>query len=101
MRVKIDAHATSTAIIYAKSVNEQYDCALSSLNDLSSKDTQYYDKKGMIRHITHAYNNGTTKQYFRTSPSKRTCNFYDYVVDAYTQEIRKILGAKIRLKYIL
>ncbi len=51
MRVKIDAHATSTAIIYAKSVNEQYGCALSSLNDLSSKDTQYYDKKGMIRHL--------------------------------------------------
>lgn len=44
--------------------------------------------------ITHAYNDGTTKQYFRISPSKRTCNFYDYVVDAYTQEIRKILGAK-------
>lgn len=189
--------STSTAIIYAKSVNEQYGCALSSLNDLSSKDTQYYDKKGMIRHlekirqqaennrmspnsilfiyipktffiqdsttdsisimdmpgiesrnhkedihvqnlmtkyipvssvciitcrsndiqsleslvlpnhlewkrmehrfilvITHAYNDGTTKQYFRTSPSKRTCNFYDYVVNAYTQEIRKILGAK-------
>ena len=51
MRVKIDAHATSTAIIYTKSVNEQYGCALSSLNDLSSKDTQYYDKKGMIRHL--------------------------------------------------
>ena len=51
MRVKIDAHATSIAIIYAKSVNEQYGCALSSLNDLSSKDTQYYDKKGIIRHL--------------------------------------------------
>ena len=189
--------STSTAIIYAKSVNEQYGCALSSINALSSKDTQYYDKKGMISHlekirqqvesnrvppnsilfiyipkdyfiqdstansisimdmpgidsrnhkedihvqnlmtkyipissvciiacrsneiqsletlvlpnhlewkrmehrfilvITHAYNDGTTKQYFRTTPSKRTSNFYDYVVDAYTQEIRKILGTK-------
>lgn len=189
--------STSTAIIYAKSVNKQYGCALSSINALSSKDTQYYDKKRMIAHlekirqqvennkvppnsilfiyipknyfiqdstadsisimdmpgiesrnhkedihvqnlmtkyipissvciiacrsneiqsletlvlpnhlewkrmehrfilvITHAYNDGTTKQYFRTTPSKRTSNFYDYVVDAYTQEIRKILGAK-------
>lgn len=189
--------STSTAIIYAKSINEQYGCALSSMNAISSKDTQYYDKKGMISHlekirqqvennrvpqdnilfiyipknyfiqdstadsisimdmpgiesrnhkedihvqnlmtkyipissvciiacrsneiqsletlalpnhlewkrmehrfilvITHAYNDGTTKQYFRTTPSKRTSNFYDYVVDAYTQEIRKILGAK-------
>ncbi len=189
--------STSTAIIYARSVNEQYGCALSSINALSSKDTQYYDKKGMISHlekirqqvennsvppnsilfiyipqnyfiqdstadsisiidmpgiesrnhkesihvqnliskyipissvciiacrfneiqsletltlpnhldwkrmehrfilaITHAYNDGTTKQYFRTTPSKRSCNFYDYVVDEYTKEIRKILGAK-------
>lgn len=189
--------STSTAIIYAKSINEQYGCALSSMNAISSKDTQYYDKKGMISHlekirqqvennrvpqdnilfiyipknyfiqdstadsisimdmpgiesrnhkedihvqnlmtkyipissvciiacrsneiqsletlvlpnhlewkrmehrfilaITHAYNDGTTKQYFRTIPSKRTSNFYDYVVDAYTQEIRKILGTK-------
>ncbi len=191
--------STSTAIIYAKSVNEQYGCALSSLNALSSKDTQYYDKKRMIAHlekirqqvennkvppnsilfiyipkncfiqdsmadsisimdmpgiesrnhkedihvqnlmtkyipissvciiacrsneiqsletlvlpnhfewkrmehrfilvITHAYNDGTTKQYFRTTPSKRTGNFYDYVVDAYAREIRTILGAKNR-----
>jgi hypothetical protein len=191
--------STSTAIIYAKSVNEQYGCALSSLNALSSKDTQYYDKKRMIAHlekirqqvennkvppnsilfiyipkncfiqdsmadsisimdmpgiesrnhkedihvqnlmtkyipissvciiacrsneiqsletlvlpnhlewkrmehrfilvITHAYNDGTTKQYFRTTPSERTGNFYDYVVDAYAREIRKILGAKNR-----
>lgn len=191
--------STSTAIIYAKSVNEQYGCALSSINALSSKDTQYYDKMRMIAHlekirqqvennkvppnsilfiyipknyfiqdstadsisimdmpgiesrnhkedihvqnlmtkyipissvciiacrsneiqsletlvlpnhfewkkmehrfilvITHAYNDGTTKQYFRTPPSKRTDNFYDYVVDAYTREIRKILGAKNR-----
>lgn len=189
--------STSTAIIYAKSVNEQYGCALSSINALSSKDTQYYDKKGMISHlekirqqvesnrvppnsilfiyipkdyfiqdstadsisimdmpgiesrnhkedihvqnlmtkyipissvciiacrsneiqsleslvlpnhlewkrmehrfilvITHAYNDGTTKKYFKTSPSQRNNKFYDYVVDAYTQEIRKILGAK-------
>lgn len=189
--------STSTAIIYAKSINEQYGCALSSINALSSKDTQYYDKKGMIGHlekirqqvennrvppnsilfiyipkncfiqdstadsisimdmpgiesknhkedihvqnlmtkyipissvciiacrsndiqsleslvlpnhlewkrmehrfilvITHAYNDGSTKQYFKTSPSKRNRNFYDYVVDAYTQEIRKILGEK-------
>ena len=189
--------STSTAIIYAKSVNEQYGCALSSIDALSSKDTQYYDKKGMISHlekirkqvennrvlpnsilfiyipknyfipdstadsisimdmpgiesrnhkedihvqnlmtkyipissvciiacrsneiqsleslelpnhlewkrmehrfilvITHAYNDGTTKQYFRTSSSKRTSSFYDYVVDAYTLEIRKILGTK-------
>lgn len=187
--------STSTAIIYAKSFNEQYGCVLSSMNAISS--TQYYDKKGMISHlekirqqvennrvpqdnilfiyipknyfiqdstadsisimdmpgiesrnhkedihvqnlmtkyipissvciiacrsneiqsletlvlpnhlewkrmehrfilaITHAYNDGTTKQYFRTTPSKRTSNFYDYVVDAYTQEIRKILGTK-------
>ena len=191
--------STSTAIIYAKSVNEQYGCALSSINALSSKDTQYYDKKEMISHlekirqqvesnrvppnsilfiyipknyfiqdsasdnisimdmpgvesrnhkedihvqnlmtkyipissvciitcrsndiqyleslvlpnhlewkrmehrfvlvITHAYNDGSTKQYFKTSPSKRKSNFYNYVVDAYTQEIRKILGAKNR-----
>ena len=189
--------STSTAIIYAKSINEQYGCALSSMNAISSKDTQYYDKKGMISHlekirqqvennrvpqdnilfiyipknyfiqdstadsisimdmpgiesrnhkedihvqnlmtkyipissvciiacrsneiqsletlvlpnhlewkrmehrfilvITHAYNDGTTKQYFRESPSERTNNFYDYVIDAYTQEIRKILGTK-------
>lgn len=189
--------STSTAIIYAKSFNEQYGCALSSINALSSKDTQYYNKKGMISHlekireqvennrvppnsilfiyipknyfipdstadsisimdmpgiesrnhkedihvqnlmtkyipissvciiacrsneiqsleslelpnhlewkrmehrfilvITHAYNDGTTKQYFRKSSSKRTSSFYDYVVDAYTHEIRKILGAK-------
>lgn len=189
--------STSTAIIYAKSINEQYGCALSSMNAIFSKDTQYYDKKEMISHlekirqqvennrvpqdnilfiyipknyfiqdstadsisimdmpgiesrnhkedihvqnlmtkyipissvciiacrsneiqsletlalpnhlewkrmehrfilvITHAYNDGTTKQYFRTTPSKRTSNFYDYVVDAYTQEIRKILGTK-------
>lgn len=189
--------STSTAIIYAKSINKQYGCALSSINSLSSKDTQYYDKKGMIGHlekirqqvennrvppnsilfiyipkncfiqdstadcisimdmpgiesrnhkedihvqnlmtkyipissvciiacrsndiqsleslvlpshlewkrmehrfilvITHAYNDGSTKQYFKTSPSNRNRNFYDYVVDAYTQEIRKILGEK-------
>lgn len=42
--------------------------------------------------ITHAYNDGTTKKYFKTNPSKRKLKFYDYVVDAYTQEIRKILG---------
>ncbi len=40
--------STSTAIIYAKSINEKYGCTLSPLTDLSSKDTQYYDSKGMI-----------------------------------------------------
>lgn len=189
--------STSTAIIYAKSLNEQYGCVLASINDISSKETQYYNKKEMICNlenirnkvennkmspdnilfiyipknyfiqdytsdslsimdmpgiesrnhkedihvqnlmtkyipvssvciiacranniqsleslelpnhlewkrmehrfilvITHAYNDGSTKQYFKTSPSDRKVNFYDYVVDAYTQEIRKILGTK-------
>ncbi|MDE7364220.1 MAG: hypothetical protein K2N27_04940, partial [Ruminococcus sp.] len=188
--------STSTAIIYAKSINEQYGFALTSINALSSKDTRFFDKRGMISHlekirqqvesnkvapdsilfiyipknyfiqdsasdsisimdmpgiesrnhkedihvqnlmtkyipissvciiacrsndiqsletlvlpnqlewkrmehrfilvITHAYNDGTTKQYFKVNPSKRKVKFYDYVVDAYTQEIRKILGA--------
>lgn len=193
--------STSTAIIYAKSINEQYGCALSSINDISSKDTRYYDKKGIISHlekirqqvennrvssnsilfiyipknyfiqdstadsisimdmpgiesrnhkedihvknlmtkyipissvciivcrsneiqsleslvlpnhldwkrmghrfilvITHAYNDSTTKQYFKTNPSKRNKKFYDYVVEAYTQEIQKILGEKNQIE---
>ncbi len=187
--------STSTAIIYAKSINDQYGCALASINALSSKDTHYFDKNDMISHlkkirqqvesnrvdpdnilfiyipkkyfiqdstadsisimdmpgiesrnhkedihvqnlmtkylpissvciiacrsndiqsletlvlpnrldwrrmehrfilvITHAYNDGTTKQYFKIDSSKRKIKFYDYVIDAYTQEIRKILG---------
>ena len=188
--------STSTAIIYAKSINEQYGCALTSINALSSKCTRFFDKRGMISYlekirqqvesnkvatdsilfiyipknyfiqdsasdsisimdmpgiesrnhkedihvqnlmtkyipissvciiacrsndiqsletlvlpnklewkrmehrfilvITHAYNDGTTKQYFKINPSERKVKFYDYVVEAYTQEIRKILGA--------
>lgn len=193
--------STSTAIIYAKSINEQYGCDLLSINALSSKDIQYYDRKGMISHlekirqqvennrvppnsilfiyipknyfihdstadsisimdmpgiesrnhkedihvknlmtryipissvciiacrsneiqsletlvlpnhmewrrmehrfilvITHAYNDGTTKQYLKKNPSKRNKKFYDYVVDAYTQEIQKILGEKNQIE---
>lgn len=193
--------STSTAIIYAKSINEQYGCALSSISALSSKDTKYYDKEGIISHlkkirqqvennsiplnsilfiyipknyfiqdfttdsisimdmpgiesrnhkedihvqnlmtkyipissvciiacrsneiqsleslvlpnhlewkrmdhrfilvITHAYNDDTTKQYFKTNPSKRNNTFYDYVVNAYIKEIRKILGEKNQIE---
>lgn len=187
--------STSTAIIYAKSINEKYGCALTPINDIYSKDIHYYDKKGMISHlkkirqqvennrvspnsilfiyipenyfiqdhttnnisimdmpgiesrnhkedihvqnlmtkyvpissvciiacrsndiqsletlvlpnqlewkrmnhkfvlvITHAYNADNKKQFFKITPSERTSNFYDYVVDSYTQDIRDILG---------
>ena len=187
--------STSTAIVYARSSRDKYGCSFVSINNLSSKNVQYFDKSGMIDHlknirqdvesnrinsdgilfiyipndffiqdntissisimdmpgiesrnhkedihvqnlmtkyipissvciiacrsndiqslettvlpngidwkrmahrfilvITHAYNDGTTKQYFKTEPSKRECGFYDYVTYAYTQEIRKILG---------
>ena len=43
--------STSTAIIYAKSINEKYGCSLSTLNDLSSKTIEYFDSSGMIRHL--------------------------------------------------
>lgn len=43
--------STSTAIIYAKSINEQYGCALTSINSLSSKDTCFFDKMGMVSHL--------------------------------------------------
>ncbi len=46
--------------------------------------------------ITHAYNDGTTKQYFITRTAKHTSNFYDYVNDSYKKEIRKILGENNR-----
>ncbi len=188
--------STSTAIIYAKSVNGQYGCSLSSTNDISLKDINYCDKEGMINYlkemreqvennrvsqdrilyiyipkdyfvddnttnsisildmpgvesrnhkedihvaslmkkyipvssvcivacraneiqslenlelpgvndwkrmnhrfvlvVTHAYNDGITKQYFYTDPSQRTQKFYDYVKGSYTDEIRKILGS--------
>lgn len=188
--------STSTAIIYSRSVNEQYGSALTSINDISSRNIQYFDKKDMICYlegirnqvesnkvstdsilfiyipksyfiqdstvdnisimdmpgiesrnhkedihvqnlmtkyipissvciitcrcndiqslealvlpngldwkrmehrfilvITHAYNDGTTKRYFKTKPLERKIGFYDYVTEVYTQEIRKILGA--------
>ncbi|MCR4717722.1 MAG: hypothetical protein K5656_11150, partial [Lachnospiraceae bacterium] len=44
--------------------------------------------------ITHAYIDGTIKQYFETEPSKRDSSFYDYVIGAYVHDIRKILGSK-------
>lgn len=193
--------STSTAIIYAKSNNEQYGCALSSINALSSKETKYYDKIEIINHlkkirqqvesnsippnsilfiyipknyfiqdstidsisimdmpgiesrnhkedihvqnlmtkyipissvciiacrsneiqsleslvlpnhlewkrmehkfilvITHAYNDGTTKQYFKKNPLERNNTFYDYVVNSYTNEIQKILGEKNKIE---
>lgn len=43
--------STSTAIIYSKSVNEKYGCALASVNDLSTRKTEYFDKKGMVRYL--------------------------------------------------
>ncbi len=187
--------STSTAIIYAKSINEQYGCAFTSLNSLSSKETSYFDKYGMISHlesirhqvernkvssdsilfiyipknyfiqdstadsisimdmpgiesrnhkedihvqnlmtkyipissvciiacrsneiqhletlvlpnhidwkrmnhrfilvITHAYNDGSTKRYFKTKPAERKESFYDYVIETYNKDIRKVLG---------
>lgn len=42
--------------------------------------------------ITHAYNDGTTKKYFRSDPAEHENDFYEYVKETYTQEIRKILG---------
>lgn len=42
--------------------------------------------------VTHAYNDGTTKRYFKTERSKRNVGFYEYVKDTYTQEIRRVLG---------
>ena len=191
--------STSTAIIYSKSINDKYGCSLASINDLSSKSIQYFDKSGMIKYlakirqdvesnriqsdcvlliyipniyfiedktidnisimdmpgvesrnrketlhvqnlitkyipiasvciiacrsndiqsletlvlpnriewkrmehrfilvVTHAYNDGTTKKYFKVKSSERSTPFYNYVVDAYTQEIRKILGGTNR-----
>lgn len=187
--------STSTAIIYAKSINEQYGCAFTSLNSLYSKETSYFDKYGMISHlesirhqvernkvssdsilfiyipknyfiqdstadsisimdmpgiesrnhkedihvqnlmtkyipissvciiacrsneiqhletlvlpnhidwkrmnhrfilvITHAYNDGSTKRYFKTKPAERKESFYDYVIETYNKDIRKVLG---------
>lgn len=44
--------------------------------------------------ITHSYNDGTTKDYFKMKSSERKQDFYKYVRNTYTQEIRKILGKK-------
>ena len=43
--------------------------------------------------ITHSYNDGTTKNYFKINPSVRKEGFYDHVTKTYTHEIRRILGS--------
>lgn len=42
--------------------------------------------------VTHAYNDGNTKQYFKMNPFNRKMKFYEYIMDSYQREIKKILG---------
>lgn len=49
--------STSTAIIYSKSNNNQYGCSFSLINDLLSKNVEYFDKSGMVKHLEKIRNN--------------------------------------------
>lgn len=49
--------STSTAIIYSKSNNNKYSCSVSSINDLSAKGEQYFNKEEMIEYLTKIRNN--------------------------------------------
>lgn len=69
-------------------------------NDIQSLETlvlpDYWDWKRMnhrfIIVVTHAYNDGTIKQYFKIERSKREKKFYEYVTERYISEVKKILG---------
>ena len=79
---------SSVCIIVCRSNDIQSLDALALPNGLDWKQLNHR----FLLAVTSAYNDGTTKQFFRTQPSQRSSSFYEYVTAAYTQELRKVLG---------
>lgn len=49
--------------------------------------------------ITNAFGMGTIKKYFRTKKEERQKNFYEYVKEAYSKDMAKILNVCLQIEY--